>query len=529
MRRLLFLAALGLAGAGLYYESELRALARVPTGEPPRPRFELPPVIAEMDARAGGGGAAEEAPPELDTSYLWAAYDAGDYGSVRREIAVLEGLHPNWRPPEELVRLTDAAEVRAVVLPAHAAGEMAEIIAYYEAYLERFACADITIEALWAVSDAYAASDRPDEAFRVHGRILEECDAADLRLATLEKAIARQDRDRFAALLAIEEERAHDEAEAERLARIRRDGLGGPASTAPVRVTRFDRVLRAVGARRASAEDLRWLEEQTRRRGNSNAAMVIGYHHLDAGDPRGAVDWFRLSLDRRRNLKAAEGLHHAYGRLGDRAEQTRIVDSYPEIAGRVASGGGAGDPTMARAWRALESGDHEQALRLAEVAVSADPAERELARGYALLGTENAGAAAAAFDRAARIGGRALRENAEKGRALTLAAAGRPEEIDLAAFENESDRRDVEIAVIDARIRRAFDAGRANEALAMLEDRRRRRPDAPAFGMLEGWILFEAGELHKAAEFFRSAYVETRSTEARQALLTVEDVMYDRF
>lgn len=493
-------------------------------------RFELPPVIGGLDAPLPALGDAAAA-PDLDTSYLWAAYEAGDYAAVRAEIAVLARLHPAWRPPADLVRLTDAAEIRRVVLPALAEGRAPEAVRHYLEHPERFACADVTIEALWAVAEAFGEIERPDDAFAVYDRVLGECDDANLRLSTLEKALAWQDQARFAALIAVEEERVHEEADAARLARIRRDAFGdaAPAPAGPVEMSRFDRTLRAIGARTASPEDVAWLEGETRRARSSNAAMVLGYWRLDAGEPARAVEWFRTALGWRRNVKAAEGLFHAYGRLGETGEQARIVAAYPEIRAAVGQAGAGPDPLLARAWTAIEEGDTRTALALADAAQSAPPAERELARGWAMMGAEDPRAAAAAFGRAAvAAGDPATAASAAKGKALAAVAAGDPADADLTALA-PADREDVERAMLERQIAEVFDRGDFRQARALLTERARRFPAAGPLGMLEGWILFRAGDEGAAAAYFREAYVRTRSDEARHALLTVQRAMFREF
>jgi len=486
--------------------------------------FELPDVLASAPTDAAAGGAGDAV--EVDTSYLWAAFEAGDYASVREELRVLARLHPEWTPPSDLVRLTDAMQSRAVVLPAVANGAFAEAVAYYEAHRERFACADVTIEALWAVAEAYAARERADAAFAVYHRVLDECDDTDLRLATLEKAIARQDRARFEALIAVEDERGHDAAELERLARIRQDALGdGPSG--PVRLSRLDRTLQAVGAGRATGEDLAWLADHARAERNANAAMVLGYHHLDDARAERAADWFERSLSWRRTRKALEGLYHAYGRLGRADAQRRLAARHPEALADLARSAGTTDTRLAKAWRALEAGDAERALLHAEVAgaeVAAD--ERELVRGWALLEQDRPGEAEAAFARAAESTAPATRVGAEKGRALALIAAGRDDEVAVGPSLPAADAAEIERARLERRIVDSFEAGDPERAHALLRERRERFPGAPSMGTLEGWILYELGELYAADRFFTELWVETRADDARTALMTVREAMY---
>ena len=45
-------------------------------------------------------------------------------------------------------------------------------------------------------------------------------------------------------------------------------------------------------------------------------------------------------------------------------------------------------------------------------------------------------------------------------------------------------------------------------------------------GTLEGWILYEMGELYAADRVFTELWVETCAADARSALMTVREAMY---
>ncbi len=492
--------------------------------------FALPPVVIDAPASVGGAGAAPSSP--IDTSYLWAAFEAGDYASVRAEIEAIARVEPGWTPPADLLLYTDAAESKAAVLGALAQGLPAQAIAYHDSHPERFACADVTIEALWGVAEAHAALGDTAAAFDVYGRVLGDCEDPNLRLSSLEKAIALQDPPRFRALIAMEDERGAEETDRERLERIRRDALGGgdgpAAPVEPYVPTRLDRVLAAVGARRAGEADLAWLEGEALRTRNGNAAMVIGWHRLDGGDAVAARDWFDRSLGWRRSAKAVEGLWRALGRLGDAAGQARLVAAHPAVLSRLAAaeGGGAAVSRLAPAWAALEAGDAATALALAGTDPAAPSDERALLTGWALMRRDAPAQAQAAFDAAARSPSAQTRASAVQGRALAAVARGDdPAAEDLAALDAEA-RRAVELAAYDRAMAEAHAAGRTRDALAALRERAARFPGAPPAGEIEGWILHEAGDTSGAARVFTRLVVETRSDSAQRALETVHRALY---
>lgn len=520
-----------LAGAGAAAWAVVGGPATPFRAQPPAPAsFSLPPVI--IDGPATVGEQAEQAGPDtIDTSYLWAAFEAGDYASVRAEVAALARLEPGWTPPADLMLYTDAAESKAAVLGALAQGAPGQAIAYYEAHPERFACAEVTIEALWGVAEAYAALARPADAFPIYARAVDECETPDLRLASLEKAIALQDPARFRDLIAIEDERPADRTDRERLERIRRDALGGGEGPVeppkPYVPTRFDRVLADVGARRASPADLAWLEAETLRTGNGNAAMVIGWQRLDAGQPAEARAWFERALARRRSAKALEGLWRSLGALGDRAAQARLAAENPAALGRIAAAEAtvAGPSKLAPAWAALEAGDPAAALAIAgSVAAPAD--EKALLTGWALMRRDAPAEAQAAFDAAALSPSPETRASASQGRALSAIARGaEPAAQDVETLDPKA-RAAVELAAYDRAMAEAHRAGRNAEALAALRERAARFPGAPEPGEIAGWILFENGQPNAAASVFRRIAAQTRSESAYAALETVSRYMY---
>jgi tetratricopeptide (TPR) repeat protein len=522
-----------LAGAGVAAYAVAGGPAAPFRAQPPAPAaFSLPPVIIDGPATVGAQ-AGPSAPDAIDTSYLWAAFEAGDYASVRAEVAALARVEPGWTPPSDLMLYTDAAESRAAVLGALAQGAPGQAVAYYDAHPERFACADVTIEALWGVAEAHVALGRPADAFAIYSRAVDECEAPDLRLASLEKAIALQDPARFRALIAIEDERSAELTDRARLERIRRDALGGGEGPVeppkPYVPTRFDRVLADVGARRASPADLAWLEAETLRSGNGNAAMVIGWQRLDAGQPAEARAWFERALARRRSAKALEGLWRSLGAMGDRAGQARLAAENPAALGRIAAaetaGAGATPSRLAPAWAALEAGDPAAALAIAG-AVAAPADEKALLTGWALMRRDSPAEAQAAFDAAALSPSPETRASASQGRALSAIARGAdPSAQDVGTLDPKA-RAAVELAAYDRAMAEAHRAGRKAEALSALRDRAARFPGAAEPGEIAGWILFENGQPNAAATVFRRIAAQTRSESAYAALETVSRYMY---
>jgi Flp pilus assembly protein TadD len=142
------------------------------------------------------------------------------------------------------------------------------------------------------------------------------------------------------------------------------------------------------------------------------------------------------------------------------------------------------------------------------------------------LEKDRPGEAETAFARAARSAEPEARASAEKGRALALIAAGRDDEVAIGPALPAADAADIERARLERRIVETFEAGDPERAHALLRERQRRFPAAPSMGPLEGWILYEMGELYAARRFFGELWVETQSDDARLGLSTVRKAMY---
>lgn len=191
-------------------DAEIRRLrAQHPGWEPPTDLF--------------APGAA--APPQVDERPLWELYEAEDYDAVRREIEVLRQVHPGWEPPSELMALIRRHEARSAILAAVAAEGWQEIILRYELEPDLFDCDQI--ENAWSAAEAYFHTAQVDQTYRIYGDLMAHCDA-DLRLSTLQKALANRDDGSLEALFAMEESQSRSPDQEERFAQISRDFRGEP-------------------------------------------------------------------------------------------------------------------------------------------------------------------------------------------------------------------------------------------------------------------------------------------------------------
>jgi tetratricopeptide (TPR) repeat protein len=144
---------------------------------------------------------------------------------------------------------------------------------------------------------------------------------------------------------------------------------------------------------------------------SADAAQVIGWHHLDAGRPGLAREWFARSLEWRPSEPAATGLAVSADRLGRSAEARRIAErwsgEYPQLAtfaealARTAPPLPPARPVAAEPMRiapdpaeallrqaldAYERGEYDRAVTLLDERreLAGEPRDLALLRGWAL-------------------------------------------------------------------------------------------------------------------------------------------------
>ncbi|HZH26711.1 MAG TPA: hypothetical protein VEY95_05960 [Azospirillaceae bacterium] len=484
-------------------DAEIRRLRqRHPGWEPPRDLF---------------GGAAPGT-PAVDERGLWAALERGAHGQVREEIRILSQLHPGWQPPAELLRLLRSAELRANLKTAEDGGRWNAIVEAYRAEPDHFGCGDI--EAAWMAADAmFRTGDRPG-AYALYGRLMDGCDA-DLRLSTLQKALANRDDRRIAPLFAKEEARTRTEAQSVRFAQIVRDWKGdGRAEETPESRERakYGEALR--GLARATPEALAQIEAETSRLRHADGAIALGWHHHNAGRLNEAKEWFERALSWRRTPKAAEGLAFTLQKQGDEAGARRVAQEWGARAPALADllrGGSSG------AGRALEAGNLAEAVRLTDPAPGRRTTPGDLmVRGWALQRLQRPTEAEAAF-RAALAGTTDPTKQVEAalGLATVLVERGLVDEADEIVRRHRvpaDQARGVASAVTTQRALDAYDRGDYTRALAMIREIRREDPAAGSLALMEGWTLVKVGQYAQAKRLFSRLHDTYASPEALQGI-----------
>jgi len=256
-------------------EAEVRRLKTLyPTWNPPEDLFD-PKAAARTS----------------DVQPLWDLYSAGRYGEAQEAIIRRQTEDPSWTPPADLVAKLNEAEARLRLMNAADLKQWNSVLAIATGVPDLLVCGNIDI--LWRVAEAFAATGQTDRARDVYVYILQNCQNAEERLATMDKAAALLPTNLVLELF--------------RYARPQPDGGDEFASV------RLDLIRRQVGAANedpslvVAPDDLARLEAAARDSSGADDAILLGFYFYRHDDPTKAIDWFDFALKRGGTAKSAEG------------------------------------------------------------------------------------------------------------------------------------------------------------------------------------------------------------------------------
>ena len=255
-------------------EAEVRRLKTLyPNWEPPADLFD--PNVTRVS----------------DVQPLWDLFQAGRFAEAREAISRRRQEDPSWTPPADLLAALTAAESRQRLINAADAKQWNTVLTIAAEAPGLLVCSNIDI--LWRVGEAFAGSGRMDRARDLYVYILQNCQNAEERLATMDKALAVLPPEMVEELF--------------RYARPQPDGSDEFAAI------RLNLIREEVGAANempdatVAADKLATLEAAARQTSSANDAILLGFYYYRHGDPAAAVDWFELALKRGGSAKAAEG------------------------------------------------------------------------------------------------------------------------------------------------------------------------------------------------------------------------------
>ena len=126
--------------------------------------------------------------PVVDVTPLWQLYEKRDYAGVRAAIARIQADNADWQPPANLLQLMETNETRAALEQAAKGARWSEIVEMARSKPQQFDCG--RIDNIWRLAEAQARTGDREGAAATYARVVRDCDDADHRFATLQKAKA---------------------------------------------------------------------------------------------------------------------------------------------------------------------------------------------------------------------------------------------------------------------------------------------------------------------------------------------------
>lgn len=463
----------------------------------------------------------------VDERGLWASWERGDLAAVDRETAILRSLNPGWTPPAGLTELMDARRTRDAVAAARGAGDWGAIVRLAAGKPALFTCRHV--ENLWDLAEAQFKAGDAKAAYVTYGDAMATCATADLRLSTLQKALANRDTAALKALIEREAEVPKSAEQQARFAAIQKDFGGGGADAAGVRPAaapdRLGEALGRLAKGRSDAAELDWIGRTARDRRDARAAQALGWHHFNGKRWDEAGTWFKTALDWKPSgkdgAKAAEGLVYAYQKLG-RAEEARTLAAAwagkaPKLKQVLEGGGGSG------AAAAFKAGDYATVLSLTEPGRGPEAATGQSLRGWTLMKLNRPAEAARAFEAALKQAGSdpARSSDAAQGLALAKNAQGLSREaravVEANAVAPEKSAR-IEAGILAQDALAAFNRGQYGETLRLIAQVKRLTPEDQSLAMIEAWSLYKGNRFAEAEAAFRRLADVYGSAEAKEGL-----------
>ena len=352
------------------------------------PGFEPPADLFSAPALSG-----------VDESPLWELYSADRFDELRSAIAERQKEFPNWRPSADLVQKMQRKELRFKISALWRDGRWQDVVDFIKG--EKFNVADADIDVSWTVAESYARAKQPAEAVTLYKSILTSNSDPQLRLATIQKAMAALRMSDVEPLIEMGAKRPDGSNE---FSVIIND----------ITAARMAAFLHNERADEAPPDDVSKYEQFAREGRDAGHLGLVAWYDYKRGDYANALEWFKTAIANGGDATIAHGLAHTLRALNlmrdaeevsyawreplannvilflDLLERdlTREIPPYVEpdrlaryakTTAEVASGEGA----QALAWYAYNSCQYDVALQWFERAVAWQPRESS-AHGYAL-------------------------------------------------------------------------------------------------------------------------------------------------
>jgi tetratricopeptide (TPR) repeat protein len=243
---------------------------------------------------------------QLET--MWDLYAQARYAEVRKAIAERQVAEPAWKPPADLIDRLTVAEARMRLINASDLKQYETVVRIGSETPSLLTCSEVDV--LWRVAEAFFRTDKAQRAADAYSYILDNCQNAAERLATVQKAAAILPSKSVEDLLAKEKASPDGTMEFDSI----RDDLA----------RRFVAEANADGKVVVPPQYLSRVERLAETGGLASDALLLGWYYLPRGDMEAAEKWFRKARDKEDTASASQGLALT---LIDRNDQLAAEDT----------------------------------------------------------------------------------------------------------------------------------------------------------------------------------------------------------
>lgn len=223
---------------------------------------------------------------------MWQLYSQARYAEVRKAIAERQASEPGWKPPADLIDRLTVAEARLRLINASDLKQYETVVRIGAETSSLLTCSEVDV--LWRVAEAFFHTDKAQRATDAYTYILNNCQNAAERLATIQKAAALLPPKTIEDLLSKE--------------KTAPDGKGEFDSIRDDLARRFVAEANADGKIVVSPQYLSRVERLAETGGLVSDALLLGWYHLPRGDMEAAEKWFRQARDKEDSASASQGL-----------------------------------------------------------------------------------------------------------------------------------------------------------------------------------------------------------------------------
>jgi tetratricopeptide (TPR) repeat protein len=223
--------------------------------------------------------------------------------------------NPRWRPSKDLATKLKYKTLRRQIMSYWKSGRWQDLIAASKD--ETIPGMETDPEILWSISEAYARTKAFPEALNVLKTMLSHNSEADVRRATILRAIATLRIMDVEALL--------------QMGRTLSDGRSEFASIAiDITRARISAFLHDEPANEITEPEMRAFEDYARNTDDFNQSGLVAWYFYKRKQPRDALEWFKLALQRGGDAMVAHGLAHSLRELGMKRETEEVAYAWRE-------------------------------------------------------------------------------------------------------------------------------------------------------------------------------------------------------